>query len=85
MRGRFRLAEAFEHIRLGFVVPTGTLKERKSERERRAKKNRDITQEPQRGRKRAKERRRARMKGGRGFTNKYAEDRKLRVFTATAV
>lgn len=72
MRGRFRLAEAFERIRPGFVVPTGTLKERKSEKERRMKKNRDITR-------REEERR------GTGFANKYAEDRKLWVFTATAV
>lgn len=34
MRGRFRLAEAFERILLGFVVPTGALKERKSREER---------------------------------------------------
>lgn len=79
MRGRFRLAEAFERIRLGFVVPTGTLKERKSGKERRAKKNRDITQ-------REKEREgEKKSEGEEGFANKYAEDRKLRVFTATAV
>jgi len=81
MRGRFRLAEAFERIRLGFVVPTGTLKERKSGKERRAKKNRDITH---REREREREGEKKSEREG-GFANKYAEDRKLRVFTATAV